>query len=367
MKSQMNNSLAFVTSAVALLVLVTACGGVDGPIGGTGSPTEKYRDLGPAIPKAEFVPTPVPTPAPPPPEPPKTEVNQVVFPRPTIFEIDKDGKEVEALPRFIEGERREYLVKTQVFAKDVAYTVQLEGMPTTGSNPVTFEPLKNTDKPGYYKLSWNPQVGTLSRTESMGRDYTASLKFVVTNPNKEALPKLVQIADGSSYSFKATLVRNDQSPRIVNIALESNVMYIGDKNLVTVSVTDPSASERDIPEIVATDEVGGSSEKPVLHVGKLIHLQDREYKNGTFYFRLLLDTRSLFDQVSSLKAETEGRFVIRVVGATSGKITAETKSLTFVKKAEAAPETAPTPSAKGTTTTSAKGTTVKPAQKGAKS
>lgn len=328
-------------AAISLLtlVLLAACGG---PLGSTESPTKDYRDLGPAVPKAELPPPPPPTPTPEPYVPPKTEVNQVVFPRPQILELDAENNEIEVTPRFYEGERREYLVKTQVFAPDVQYRVELEGWKTVQSDPVTFKPLNDPERPGYYLLSWTPAVGTLAR-ETSESDFRFRLKFVITNEEKELLPQYIRVADGVNFTFTAVLARNTRAPRILNIKLESDVMYIGDKNLVTVAVTDPSATERLAPEIFISDEQGESSEKQVLKLAKYIEVKEREFKpgalqqdepsaRGVFYYRLMLDTEPLLSKADGLKGEVEGRFVIRVLGATSGKMTAATKSLKLIKK-----------------------------------
>lgn len=335
---------AIAATSVLTLALLSACGG---PLGTTDSPLKDYRDLGPSVPKAEVPPPPPPTPTPEPYEEPTTQPNQVVFPRPQIVELDTNNKEIEVTPRFYEGERREYLVKTQVFANNVSYRVELEGWRTGNSDPVTFKPLNDPERPGYYVLSWTPAVGTLAR-ESSETDIRFRLKFVITNENKEALPQFVRVADGANFAFTAILARNTQSPRILQIKLESDVMQIGDKNLVTVAVTDPSAGEKLAPEIFISDESGMSSEKQVVKLAKYIELVDREFKpgalqqeqestSGVYYFRLMLDTEPLLSKADSLKPETEGRFVVRVLGATSGKVTAATKSLKLIKKSVAVP------------------------------
>ncbi len=330
-----------VTSVLALVVL-SACG----ELGTMDSPTKEYRDLGPAVPKAELPP---PTPTPEPYIEPTTQTNQVVFPRPLIVELDADNKEIEVTPRFYEGEYREYLVKTQVFAPDVTYRVELEGWKTGTTDRVTFKPLSDPQRPGYYVLGWKPAVGTLAR-ETSEKDLRFRLKFVITNKNKANLPQFIRVADGVTFGFTAIVSRNTQAPRIVQIKLESDVMQIGDRNLITVAVTDPSATEKIAPEIFISDEMGESSEKQIVKLAKYIDLKEREFKAGAlkqeegttagvYYFRLMLDTEPLLARAAALKNENEGRFVVRVLGATSGKMTAATKSVKLIKKA--AEETKP--------------------------
>jgi len=344
MKEQFFEKLEIRKTTIAAISMLTlgllaACGG---PLGSTESPTKDYRDLGPAVPKSELPPPPPPTPTPEPYVPPTTQVNQVVFPRPQIFELDADNNEVEVTPRFYEGERREYLVKTQVFANNVQYRVELEGWKTGNSDPVSFKPLNDPERPGYYILSWTPAIGTLAR-ETSEADIHFRLKFVITNEDKDVLPQYIRVADGVNFAFTAVLARNTRAPRILQIKLESDQMYIGDKNMVTVAVTDPSATDKLAPEIFISDESGESSEKRVLKLARYIEVKEREFKpgalqqdepsvRGVYYYRLMLDTEPLLAKTAGIKDEIEGRFVVRVLGATSGKMTAATKSLKLIKK-----------------------------------
>ena len=307
------NVKCIATSFVALALV--ACGG-------TGSPTKEYSDLGPVIRKTG---QPKQTPAKE--ESPKTESNQVIFKRPEIVVVE-NGKEINPPVTFVEGQNREYIVKSQTFAKGVTYRLTVEGLP----KGVSFKEIEG--RPGTYSLSWTPEVGTLSRTETL-RNYQFNFTYRITNPDKASLPKIVQIADATTqdYPYHATLIHGDGSPEIKSITLASDEIFVGDRNQITIAVVDPTATANDVPEIIVENEAGGSAEKQIVKLGRMIDLQEVAFKNGQFEYKLMLDTQPVLS-LKDLKAENEGRFVVRVASVVSHKFTAATKSLKLMKKTE---------------------------------